>query len=135
MSAKSHNPSPTEVSAKKAYEEAGIGPEDIDCFEVQDTDAFCELESYEWLGLCEPGESGRLVDEGITEISGKHPVNMSGGLISKGEPVGASHLGQITELVWQLRGEAGARQVPNAKIALGHVLGSGGNCAVTILKQ
>jgi acetyl-CoA acetyltransferase len=135
MSAKITNPGPTEVTAKKAYEEAGIGPKDIDCFEVQDTDAFCELEIYEQLGICETGEAGRLIDEGITDIGGKHPVNMSGGLISKGEPVGASHLGQIAELVWQLRGQAGARQVSNASVALGHVLGAGGNSAVTILKR
>jgi acetyl-CoA acetyltransferase len=135
LSARSANPGPTEVTGKEAYEEAGMGPEDIDCFEVQDTDAFCELEIYEQLGLCPWGESGRLIDEGVTEMSGKHPVNMSGGLISKGEPVGASHLGQLVELVWQLRGEAGARQVAGAKVGMGHVLGAGGNCAVTILKR
>ena len=71
----------------------------------------------------------------MTEIGGKHPVNMSGGLISKGEPVGASHLGQLVELVWQLRGEAGDRQVADAKVGMGHVLGAGGNCAATILKR
>jgi len=135
MSAKISNPGPTEVASKKAYEEAAIGPEDIDCFEVQDTDAFCELEIYEQLGLCRAGESGRVIDEGLTEAGGKHPVNMSGGLISKGEPVGASHLGQIVELVMQLRDEAGARQVSNAKAGLAHVLGAGGNCAVTILQK
>ncbi|MFC1964373.1 thiolase family protein, partial [Chloroflexota bacterium] len=135
LSAKIVNTGPTEIAAKKSYKEASIGPQDVDCFEVQDTDAFCELEIYEHLGLCPEGEAGRLIDEGITEIGGKHPVNMSGGLISKGEPVGASHLGQLVELVWQLRGEAGARQVPDAKVGLGHVLGAGGNCAVTILKK
>jgi len=134
-SATASNPGPTEVAAKKAYQEAGIGPEDINCFEVQDTDAFCEIEIYEHLGLCKPGEGGRLIDEGITEIGGKRPVNMSGGLICKGEPVGASHLGQIVEIVWQLRGEAGKRQVDNAETGLAHVLGAGGNCAVTILKN
>lgn len=135
LSANIENPGPTEVTANKAYEKAGIGPEDVDCFEVQDTDAFCELEIYEQLGLCPFGEAGRLIDEGVTEIGGKYPVNMSGGLISKGEPVGASHLGQLFELVMQLRGEAGARQVTNANTALGQVLGAGGNCAVTILKK
>jgi len=126
---------PTEVASQKAYEMAGIGPEDIDCFEVQDTDAFCELEIYEQLGLCPFGEAGRLIDEGITEINGRYPVNMSGGLISKGEPVGASHLGQVYELVQQLRGQAGPRQVANVKTAMGQVLGASGNCAVTILKK
>ena len=135
MSAKMSPSGPTEVASQKAYAMAGIGPEDIDCFEVQDTDAFCELEIYEQLGLCPFGEAGRLIDEGITEINGRYPVNMSGGLISKGEPVGASHLGQIYELVLQLRGQAGPRQVSNVKTALGQVLGASGNCAVTILKK
>jgi acetyl-CoA C-acetyltransferase len=135
MSGRITNPSPTEVTARKAYEEAGIGPGDTHCFEVQDTDAFCELEIYEYLGLCKRGESGKLIDEGVTEVGGKHPVNMSGGLISKGEPIGASHVGQIVEIVMQLRGEAGPRQVVNPRVGLAHVLGAGGNCAVTILKK
>ena len=135
MSATANNPGPTEVTAQKAYDIAGVGPEDIDCFEVQDTDAFSEIECYEGLGLCSPGEGGRLIDEGETEIGGAKPVNMSGGLISKGEPVGASHLGQIVETVFQLRGAAGARQVEGARLGLAHVLGAGGNCAVTILQS
>jgi acetyl-CoA acetyltransferase len=114
LSAKAMNPGPTEVAAKKAYQQAGIGPQEINCFEVQDTDAFCEIEIYEQLGLCKTGEGGRLLDERVTEIGGKYPVNTSGGLISKGEPIGASHLGQIFEIVTQLRGEAGKRQVPKA---------------------
>ncbi|MEZ5708790.1 MAG: thiolase family protein [Blastomonas sp.] len=134
MSARVNNEGPTEVTAQKAYEQAGFGADQIDCFEVQDTDAFCELEIYEELKLCPRGEGGRLIDEGVTELTGKHPVNMSGGLISKGEPVGASHLGQVHEIVLQLRGEAGPRQVQSAKTGLGHVLGAGGNCAVTILQ-
>jgi len=134
MSATISNLGPTEVTAQKAYEQAGIGPEDIDCYEVQDTDAFCEIEIYEELGLCGLGEGGTLVEEGHTEINGRSPVNMSGGLISKGEPVGASHVGQVVELVSQLRGDARARQVEGAKSGLAHVLGAGGNCAVTILK-
>jgi len=135
MSATAHNPGPTEVTARQSYEKAGLGPRDIDCFEVQDTDAFCEIEIYESLGLCELGEGGRLVDEGATGIGGASPVNMSGGLISKGEPVGASHLGQVVEIVTQLRGAAGERQVADAKVGLAHVLGAGGNCAVTILQR
>lgn len=133
MSATANNPGPTQVTAEQAYARAGVGPNDIHCFEVQDTDAFCELEIYEELGLCAMGESGRLIDEGITEIAGAKPVNMSGGLISKGEPVGASHIGQLAEIVAQLRQQAGPRQVPGARVGLGHVLGAGGNCAVTIL--
>jgi len=135
LSANIINPGPTEVTGHKAYEVAGIGPEDIGMFEIQDTDAFCEIEIYEQLGLCPFGEGGRLIDEGNTERDGKSPVNMSGGLISEGEPVGASHLGQLVEIIWHLRGEAGKRQIPGAKTGLGHVLGAGGNCAVTILKS
>lgn len=135
ISAKVHNMGPTETTSKKAYERSGIDPADIDCFEVQDTDAFCELEIYEQLGLCAKGEGGRLIDEGVTDINGRKPVNMSGGLISKGEPVGASHLGQLYELVQQLRDNCGQRQVQGAKVALGQVLGASGNCAVTILKK
>ena len=135
MSATISNASPSEDAARLSYETAGMGPEDIDCFEVQDTDAFCEIEAIEYLGLCAEGEGGRMAAEGTTHIVGQKPVNMSGGLISKGEPVGASHLGQIVELVRQLRGQAGKRQVVDARVALGHVLGAGGNCAVTILKS
>jgi acetyl-CoA C-acetyltransferase len=134
MSASLDNPGPTRVSSGRAYEAAGIGPDEIDCFEVQDTDAFCEIECCEDLGICAPGEGGRLIDEGVTEIGGARPVNMSGGLISKGEPMGASHLGQVAEIVTQLRGAAGPRQVAGARTGLAHVLGAGGNCAVTILQ-
>ena len=134
MSAVIDNPGPTKVTAEKAYEAAGVGPSDVDCFEVQDTDAFCEIEIYEEIGLCELGEGGPLIDSGNTEINGESPVNMSGGLISKGEPVGASHLGQVVEIVAQLRGDAGPRQVDGARTGFAHVLGAGGNCAVTVLQ-
>jgi len=135
MSATANNPGPTEVTANKAYEMAGIGPGDIDCYEVQDTDAFCEIEIYEELQMCPIGEGGPLVDSGRTAIDGDMPVNMSGGLVSKGEPVGASHLGQVHEIVSQLRGTAGPRQVEGARTGLAHVLGAGGNCAITILAR
>jgi len=135
MSARITNPGPTEAASEKAYKAAGIGPEDLDLVELQDTDSFCELMLYEELGFCKVGESGKLIDDGVTEKNGKLPVNVSGGLISKGEPVGASHLGQIAEIVWQLRGQAGKRQIPDAKVGLAHVLGARGNCAVTILKK
>jgi acetyl-CoA C-acetyltransferase len=135
MSATVANPGPTEEAARLAYAAAGLGASDIDCFEVQDTDAFCEIEALESLGLCAAGEGGRLAEDGETDITGSKPVNMSGGLISKGEPVGASHLGQVFEIVTQLRGAAGPRQVANARVGLAHVLGAGGNCAVTILKS
>jgi acetyl-CoA acetyltransferase len=135
MSSTANNDGPTEVTARQAFERAGFGAREIDCFEVQDTDAFCEIEIYEQLGLCEVGAGGTLVDSGETDIGGSMPVNMSGGLISKGEPVGASHLGQIYEIVTQLREAAGPRQVASAKTGLAHVLGAGGNCAVTILQR
>ncbi|MCB2102480.1 MAG: thiolase family protein [Rhodobacterales bacterium] len=135
MSATMAPPGPTSATARKAYEIAGIGPQDIDCFEVQDTDAFCEIEIYEDIGLCGLGEGGALIDSGRTEINGDTPVNMSGGLICKGEPVGASHLGQIHEIVSQLRGDSGPRQVSGARTGMAHVLGAGGNCAVTIMSR
>lgn len=135
MSAKASNPHVNELTAKEAYELAGVGPEDIDVAEVQDTDAFMELETYEYLGFCKRGEGGTLIDEGVVEIGGKIPVNTSGGLICKGEPVGASHLGQIYHIVQQLRGELGPTQVPKCKVGLAQVIGAGGNCAVTILKR
>ena len=129
------NPAPTPITAKEAYAQAGLGPEDLDVAEVQDADSFCEIEAYEELGFCAYGEGGRLVDEGVTEIGGRLPVNTSGGLLSCGEPLGASHLRQVCEIVWQLRDEAGPRQVSNAKVGLAHVLGALGHCAVTILKR
>ncbi|MFC1980854.1 thiolase family protein [Chloroflexota bacterium] len=135
MSARVKNPHVTELMAEEAYGTAGIGPEDLDVAEVQDTDAFMEFETYEHLGLCKTGEAGCLIDAGTVEVGGKIPVNTSGGLISKGEPIGASHLGQIYHLVQQLRGELGPTQVPNAKIALAHVTGAGGNGCITILKR
>jgi len=130
------NPPPvTTLTANEAYEKAGVGPENLGVVELQDTEVFCEIEAYEELGFCEEGQGGRLIDEGITEITGRIPVNLSGGLISKGEPLGASHLGQVIELVWQLRGEAGPRQAQNPKVGLAHVKGGGGHCAVTIIKK
>jgi len=128
-------PSVTERTAQAAYGVAGIGPEDLDVVELQDQEAASELRYYEELGLCNEGEGGRLIDEGATEINGRIPVNTSGGLLSKGEPVGASAIGQMHELVLQLRGEAGLRQVKDPRVVLSHVFGAGGNCAVTILKK
>lgn len=128
-------PHVTVLAGQQAYEIAGIDPKDIDVAEVQDTEACQEIEAYEYLGFCGEGEGGHLVDEGATEITGRIPVNVSGGLICKGEPVGASGLGQVHELVLQLRGEAGQRQVANPKVGLAHVFGSFGHCTVTILKK
>lgn len=125
--------SPTTAAARAAYEEAGVAPEDLDLAEVQDTDSGREILSIEELGLCEPGAAARFVADGVGEPGGRLPVNRSGGLLSKGEPLGASALGQIVELVWQLRGTAGPRQVDRARLALGHTVGRGANASVVIL--
>lgn len=106
------------LAARKAYEQAGVGPDDISVAEVHDASAFAEILQTELLGFCPTGEGGALVASGATTLGGRIPVNPSGGLESKGHPIGATGLGQIFELVQQLRGEAGARQVQNARLAL-----------------
>ena len=128
-------PAPTELAARAAFEEAGIGPEDLDLAEVQDTDSARELISCEELGLCAKGGAGRMLDERRSDLGGPLPVNPSGGLLSKGEPLGASALGQVVELYWQLRGEAGARQVAGATVGLAHTVGRGANASVVILSR
>jgi acetyl-CoA acetyltransferase len=126
---------PTTLAATDAYEEAGVGPEDLDVVECQDTDAARELLSYEELGLCPKGDAGKWITEGVTRLGGRLPANPSGGLLSKGEPLGASALGQVVELVTQLRGQAGPRQVEGARVALGHTVGRGANASVVILRS
>lgn len=126
-------PAPTALAAYDAFEEAGLGPGDLDVVECQDTDAAREMLSYEELGLCEPGGSSKLLDSGATELGGRLPVNPSGGLLSKGEPLGASALGQVVELVRQLRSACGPRQVEGARTALSHTVGRGANASVVIL--
>ena len=127
--------------ANEAYEMAGVGPEDIDVCELHDAFAYNEVSHCEELGFCGWGEGGRLIDEGATETGGRIPVNPSGGLLSKGHPVSATGVAQIAELVWQLRGEAGERQVADAKVGLAHVLGGevanleAGAGAIHILKR
>jgi len=128
-------PPPSQRAATDAYAEAGIGPSDLDVVECQDTDAARELLSYEELGLCARGDAARMVDDEVTVRGGTLPVNPSGGLLSKGEPLGASALGQVCELVSQLRGEAGARQVEGARAGLAHTVGRGANAAVVILTR
>src|ERR1700742_5321354 len=103
--------SPTVYAAKAAYEAAGIGPEDIDVSQLQDTDAGAEVIHMAETGLCADGEQEKLIADGATEIHGSIPVNTDGGLIANGEPIGASGLRQVHELVRQVRGEAGGRQV------------------------
>ena len=128
-------PAPSTLAATVAYEEAGLGPSDVDVVECQDTDAARELLSCEELGLCEPGGSAALFDSGATHLGGRLPVNPSGGLLSKGEPLGASALGQVVELVRQLRGQCGPRQVEGARVALSHTVGRGANAGVVILTR
>ena len=126
---------PTTLAARAAYDEAGLSPDDVDVVECQDTDAARELLSYEELGLCPKGDAGKWITEGVTRLGGRVPVNPSGGLLSKGEPLGASALGQVVELVTQLRGESGPRQVSGARVALGHTVGRGANASVVLLKR
>ncbi|MDX6551556.1 MAG: acetyl-CoA acyltransferase [Gaiellales bacterium] len=124
----------THRAAEEAYASAGLGPEDVDVIELQDTDSSTEIISTEELGLCSPGEGGKLIEDGATALGGRIPVNVSGGLLSKGEPVGASGLGQVYEIVNQLRARCGPRQVEGARVGLTHALGAGGNCSVMIFR-
>lgn len=116
------------------YEKAGIGPKDLDLVELHDCFATAELLHDENLGLCEEGEGGRMIDEGRTCHGGEIPVNVSGGLLSKGHPLGATGVANIFEIVTHLRGEAGARQVEGAKAGLAHVTGLGSACTINILQ-
>ncbi len=113
----------TRLAVAKAYEMAGVGPGDLDVVELHDCFATAEILHYENLGLCGEGEAGRLIDSGDTALGGRIPVNVSGGLLSKGHPIGATGIANIVEIVQHLRGEAGARQVAGARIGLAHVLG------------
>jgi acetyl-CoA acetyltransferase len=133
-------PGLSSVAAKKAYARAGLSPADIDLVELHDATSFCELYQLEMLGFCEPGTSGRFIEAGETRLGGRLPVNTSGGLVSKGHPVGATGLSMVSELAAQLRHEAGDRQVADAKIALaengGGVVGfDEAACAVAILAR
>jgi len=125
----------TRLAAKAAYEQAGLGPEDVNLVELHDCFATAEIVHYENLGLCADGEGGRLIDEGVTALGGKVPVNVSGGLLSKGHPLGATGIANIYEITTHLRGEAGARQVEGARIGLTHVVGMGSACAIHVLEK
>jgi acetyl-CoA acetyltransferase len=127
-------------AAQEAYEWAGVGPQDLDFAEVHDCFTIAEIVRTENLGFCKEGEGGKLVEEGTTQLGGKFPVNPSGGLLCKGHPIGATGVAQVAELVWQLRGEAGARQVNGAKVGLAHCSGGfiaqdTGASTVIILKR
>ncbi|NEC44362.1 lipid-transfer protein [Streptomyces sp. SID8016] len=123
------------AAARQVYAASGLGPDDLDVIELHDCFSVNELLTYEALGLCAVGESGKLVESGATTYGGRWVVNPSGGLISKGHPLGATGLAQAAELTWQLRGEAGARQVPGARTALAHNIGLGGAAVVTLLRR
>jgi benzoylsuccinyl-CoA thiolase BbsB subunit len=133
-------PEITVRGAHEAYEEAGVGPDDINVAEVHDAFTIAELIYYEAFGFCAHGEAAQLLESGATAIDGKVAVNPSGGLLAKGHPVGATGAAQVVEVVRQLRGEAGARQVKNAKIGLTHATGGGisgfdhGACSIHIFQ-
>ena len=124
----------TRDAAAAAYEMAGLGPEDIDLVELHDCFATAEILHYENLGLCGEGEAGRMIDSGEAALGGRVPVNVSGGLLSKGHPLGATGIANIYEVSTHLRGEAGQRQVQGARIGLTHVIGLGSACGIHILE-
>jgi acetyl-CoA acyltransferase len=125
----------TREAAKKAYEMAGVGPDDINLIELHDCFATAEILHYENLGICKDGEAGRMIDEKQVYLGGRIPVNVSGGLLSKGHPLGATGIANIYEVTTHLRGEAGKRQVQNARFGMTHVIGLGSACGVHILEK
>jgi acetyl-CoA acetyltransferase len=125
----------TRLAAKKAYEMAGVSAKDINLVELHDCFATAEILHYENLGLCGDGEAGQMIDSGATALGGKVPVNVSGGLLSKGHPLGATGIANVYEVATHLRGEAGKRQVENARLGMTHVIGLGSACAIHILEK
>ena len=125
----------TRQAAKRAYEMAGVGPDDLDLVELHDCFATAEILHYENLGLCADGEAAKLIDERQTWHGGRIPVNVSGGLLSKGHPLGATGVANVYEVCTHLRREAGARQVADAKIGLTHVIGLGSACGIHVLER
>jgi acetyl-CoA acetyltransferase len=125
----------TAAAAKTVYEESGLGPDQIDVIELHDCFTSNELITYEGLGLCKEGEAGKLIEDDETTYGGAWVVNPSGGLLSKGHPLGATGLAQCFELNQQLRGQCGPRQVDGARVALQHNLGLGGACVVTMYRR
>lgn len=125
----------TKGAAEKVFTQSPYKPSDVDVIELHDCFSTNELITYEALGLCPPGHGGKLVDAGDNTYGGKYVINPSGGLISKGHPLGATGLAQCAELCWQLRGKAGKRQVPNAKLALQHNIGLGGAVVVALYRM
>jgi acetyl-CoA acetyltransferase len=123
------------AAAERVYADAGVGPEDLDVVELHDCFTTNELISYEALGLTPEGTAERFVLDGDNTYGGKVVTNPSGGLLSKGHPLGATGLAQCAELVWQLRGQADARQVEGARLALQHNIGLGGAAVVTLYER
>jgi acetyl-CoA acetyltransferase len=124
----------TRLAADAAYEQAGVGPDDLDLVELHDCFATAEMLHYDNLRLCEPGGAGDFIDSGKPFRDGSLPVNVSGGLLSKGHPIGATGIANIYEVATHLRGEAGDRQIAGAKVGLTHVIGLASACAVHILE-
>ncbi len=125
----------TKNASKLAYEDAGVGADDLDLVELHDCFATAEMLHYENLGLCDEGEAGKLIDDKETYVGGKIPVNASGGLLSKGHPLGATGVANIIEIYWHIKGQAGNRQVEGAKTGLAHVIGLGSACTIHILQK
>jgi acetyl-CoA acetyltransferase len=125
----------TRQAAHWAYEMAGVGPEDLDLIELHDCFASAELLHYDNLGLCKPGGAGEFIESGAANRDGRTPVNVSGGLLSKGHPIGATGVANLYEITTHLRGEAGDRQINGAKVGLAHVIGLGSACGIHILEK
>jgi acetyl-CoA acetyltransferase len=126
----------TQYSSQLAYEMAGVEPGDLDLIELHDAFTIEEIIYSEALGLCVRGEGGRLVGDGVSSLNGKHPINSSGGLISMGHPIGPTGIGQIAEILWQMRGECGARQIKKpVNLAMAHMVGAGGVCFIHLFKK
>ena len=125
----------TALAARQVYDQSGIGPDELDVVELHDCFTSNELLSYEALGLTPEGTAEQFICDEQNTYGGKVVTNPSGGLLSKGHPLGATGLGQCAELVWQLRGQAGVRQVESAKVALQHNIGLGGACVVTLYQR
>ena len=125
----------SQAAARQVYERSGFGPEDVDVVELHDCFTVNEVISYEALGLTPPGTAEQFVWDGDNTYGGQVVVNPSGGLLAKGHPLGATGLAQCAELVWQVRGEAGTRQVAGARLALQHNIGLGGACVVTMYEK
>ncbi|MEX2256906.1 MAG: thiolase family protein [Acidimicrobiia bacterium] len=125
----------TRNAAQQAYEKAGVGPSDLDLVELHDCFATAELLHYDNLQLCEPGGAGAFIDSGAPWRDGTTPVNTSGGLLSKGHPIGMTGVAGVFEITTQLRGEAGDRQIEGAKVGMAHVIGLGSSCAIHILEK